>query len=204
MVLRALAWCLLSLSLLLVMPDGSSSRPPDVPDAGTAVPIAVQHLDDLDPSHLVIPALQVDADMVAAPTTIEYDPFLGKNVESFGVPADMRSTTWWSGGPRPGAAGLAVVLGHTQVGGQGVFDRLGDLAPGDRVEVRGPTGSRTAGFRVVEVISGIAKSDPGALGGVLSAHHDLHGLALITCGGEFDATVGASEDNTIVIAVAQD
>ncbi|MFC4125622.1 class F sortase [Nocardia rhizosphaerae] len=200
MALRVIAVGLLSLALALLLPDGSGEDISATAVAGSAASEVVRQSDDAAPARLVVPGLGIDAAMFAAPTTVEYDPFLGRDVESFGVPGDMESTTWWSDGPRPGAQGLAVVLGHTQVNGHGVFDHLGELVPGDQLEVQPATAGRATRFRVDEVIADIPKSDPAALNAILAAHHDMRGLALITCGGRFDVTVGASAANTVVIA----
>ncbi len=200
---RVVAAGLLSLSVLLIL-NGGGDDAPMATVAGVPSQVVIQHVDDAAPARLVVPALEIDAEMVAAPTTVEFDPFLGRDVESFGVPADMASTTWWSDGPRPGGPGLAVVLGHTQVNGHGVFDHLGDMRPGELVEVHPASASGAVGFRVREVITGIPKSDPAALAGILSAHNDVRGLALITCGGEFDMAAGASAANTVVVAESVD
>ncbi|WP_316576013.1 class F sortase [Nocardia canadensis] len=204
--LRVVAVCLLAISLLLVISNVSGDETAAGVGAGypahsVAPRLSVPpRIDAAELARLVVPALDIDAPMAPAPTTVEFDPFLGREVESFGVPVDMESTTWWSDGPRPGEPGLAVVLGHTQVNGHGVFDHLGDLAPGDHLEVRPAWSGWAAGFRVREVIAGIPKSDSAALSGILSAHRAVSGLALITCDGRFDQVVGASEANTVVIA----
>ncbi len=155
--------------------------------------------DGFRPERIELPRLGIDAEVRAAGTTLAYDSFVGRVVESFGVPADMHSTTWWSEGPAPGSGGLAVILGHTQIGGgYGVFNNIGTLEPGDRIDVAGAGAS--AVFAVREVVSGIRKSDPENLSRVLSDHAETAGIALITCGGLFDADHQASEDNVVVIA----
>ena len=121
-----------------------------------------------------------------------------RTVDSFGVPPDMYSTTWWSSGPQPGSGRLAVILGHTQIGGYGVFNKLGSLRAGDTVQVSGRDGALR--FRVTTVRTGISKTDPYALRNALERHPDDSALALITCSGTFDTEYDQSTENTVVFA----
>lgn len=199
----ALLWALFAAALLLVAPTGVPTGESSVetvhrtaPTVATSPPSAGP---GFRPDRIMVPRLDIDAKVTPAGTTFSDDPFLGRVVESFGVPADMRSTTWWSEGPEPGSGGLAVILGHTQIGGgYGVFNDIGTLRSGDRIDVTGR--DRSTSFLVRDVISGIDKRDPGRLSQVLSEHAETAGIALITCGGLFDADRRASEDNIVVIA----
>ncbi|WP_330180086.1 class F sortase [Nocardia sp. NBC_01503] len=198
-----LLWVLLAVALPTVIPHGG---PPDESSAETVhetAPVIVAPPlpagEGFRPDRIRLPRLSIDAAVTPAGTTVAYDPFLGRAVDSFGVPDDMRSTTWWSEGPAPGSGGLAVILGHTQIGGgYGVFNDIGTLGPGERIDVTGVDAA--ASFVVREVVSGIDKRDPGNLSRVLSDHADTAGIALITCGGLFDADRRASADNIVVIA----
>ncbi|WP_406042548.1 sortase [Micromonospora sp. NBC_00898] len=52
-------------------------------------------------------------------------------------PADFARAGWYGGGPSPGDPGPAVLAGHLDSrAGPAVFAHLGELRPGDRVEVR--------------------------------------------------------------------
>lgn len=96
---------------------------------------------------------------------------------------------------------MAILLGHTQVGGgYAVFNRLGELHPGDQVSVADGTGSIRADFRITRVVSGVPKNDPEALRRVLSDNAGGAQLALITCGGDFDVSYRASADNVVAFA----
>jgi sortase (surface protein transpeptidase) len=152
----------------------------------------------LTPTHVYVPAIHVDTSVVAKPTQRTKDPFLDRTVASFGVPDDMYTTTWWSSGPQPGSGAMAVILGHTQVGGDGVFNKLGSLHYGAHVSVTGD--GRTLEFDVIGVRTGISKTDPYALRKALAAHPADAALALITCSGTFDTDYDQSTENTVAFA----
>ncbi|WP_341268247.1 class F sortase [Gordonia malaquae] len=134
--------------------------------------------------------------MSEKPSTVQWNPFVGRNVRSFGVPDDMTSVARWSDGPAFSETGMAVVLGHTQIGGPAVFNNLGSLPIGSEVEIvdRG-TSFR---YRVSGHALRVPKTNPMALAHVLDKARIRADLALITCDGPFDSTARASEDNTIV------
>ena len=129
-------------------------------------------------------------------------PFLGgQTVSTFAVPPDGSSVGWWADGPLVGAPGMAILLGHTRVGGSyAVFNRLGELRPGDQVTVEDGAGSARAEFRITQVVSDVPKDDPEALRKVLSDNAQGAQLALITCGGDFDLGYRASADNIVAFA----
>ncbi|TSE00506.1 class F sortase [Skermania sp. ID1734] len=183
------------------MPAGnpaSLSRPLST----TAVDIPAGVDDPLTPGQLYIPTIGVNANILSLPTQMAPAPFLGgQDVPSFGVPPDMAQTAWWSDGPAIGAPGMAIIVGHTQVGGAfGVFNNLPTLKPGDRIQVEDRNGQRRIAFQVSAVVASISKRDPGALRQVLATHPPQARLALITCSGEFNSDLGASADNVVVFA----
>jgi LPXTG-site transpeptidase (sortase) family protein len=110
----------------------------------------------------------------------------------------MYTTTWWSSGPRPGGHGMAVILGHTQIGGYGVFNNLAKLKVRDTIGVI--RGNTTLRFVVEAVHTGISKKDPTALQSVLSEHPADARLALLTCSGHFNQSYRESAENTVVFA----
>ena len=156
----------------------------------------------IDPGQLYIPAITVNAPIISLPTQMSPDPFQGgKSVSSFGVPPDMARTAWWSDGPRIGSNDMAVVVGHSQIGGGvGVFDNLAKLKPGDEITIESPDGSQRITLHVSEVHPGISKRDPDALQQTLSAHPAAARLALVTCGGTADSTVRENDENVVVFA----
>ncbi|MGC4749575.1 class F sortase [Micromonospora sp. DT201] len=114
-------------------------------------------------------------------------------------PTDFDAAGWYGGGPAPGDTGPAVLAGHLDSRrGPAVFARLGELRPGDQVEVW--RGGQRLSFRVT---------------GSLRAHKDrfpteaVYGptpgaeLRLVTCGGDFDRRSGHYRDNVVVFAVTE-
>jgi sortase (surface protein transpeptidase) len=107
---------------------------------------------------------------------------------------------WFTGAPRPGDPGPAVLLGHVNGGGQaGIFARLGELGPGDEVLVERADGS-TVRFTVRRVDQ-VPKTDFPTD----EVYGDTDGpeLRLITCGGSFDESADSYRDNIIVYATTR-
>jgi LPXTG-site transpeptidase (sortase) family protein len=104
---------------------------------------------------------------------------------------------WFTGAPRPGEAGPAVILGHVNGGGHaGIFARLHELADGDEVRVKRVDGS-TLTFTVTRVDQVPKDAFPTD-----EVYGNTEGpeLRLITCGGDFDRSAHSYEDNIIVYA----
>ena len=114
------------------------------------------------------------------------------------VPSSTAVAGWYTGSPRPGAIGPAVIAGHIDSHtGPGVFFHLPQLRPGDHVYVRRADGT-LAVFRVTAVRS-YAKDRFPTLA-VYGPTRDAE-LRLITCGGAFDPRLGSYLSNTVVYAV---
>jgi LPXTG-site transpeptidase (sortase) family protein len=113
------------------------------------------------------------------------------------VPQSTAVAGWYTGSPRPGAVGSAVIAGHIDSRtGPGVFFRLSSLRPGDRVYVRRADGT-LAVFRVTAVRQFSKDSFPTSA--VYGPTPDPE-VRLITCGGTFDPQLGSYLSNTIVYA----
>ena len=113
------------------------------------------------------------------------------------VPVSTAVAGWYTGGPRPGQVGSAVIAGHIDSYlGPGVFFRLRLLRPGDRVYVR-QAGGRLAVFRVYAERS--YPKDRFPTQKVYGPAPDPE-LRLITCGGTFDAATGSYLNNVVVYA----
>ena len=111
------------------------------------------------------------------------------------VPSSTAVAGWYTGGPRPGAVGSAIIVGHIDsLTGPGVFYRLSELRVGDRVYVQRADGT-TAEFRVTAVRS--YPKDQFPTDTVYGPAPDAE-LRLITCGGAFDAATGHYLSNTVV------
>ena len=187
----------------------SGQETPPAPDpataAGSSTPAPVAEV----PATTTVPAPMTPSVPVAEPVSVSIPAIdvrsdllrLGLNDDhTLEVPplaADSKAG-WYTGSPRPGQAGPAVILGHVDSAeyGPGVFFDLGALHRGDRVDVARADGT-VAAFAVDRVAS-YPKSDFATL--------DVYGntpgpeLRLITCGGEFDASQRSYEDNIVVFA----
>ncbi len=113
------------------------------------------------------------------------------------VPPSTAVAGWYTGSPRPGAVGSAVIAGHVDSHvGPGVFFRLSSLRPGDLAYVRRADGT-LAVFRVTAVREFGKDSFPTAA--VYGPTPDAE-LRLITCGGTFDPQLRSYLSNTVVYA----
>ena len=98
--------------------------------------------------------------------------------------------------PTPGEVGPAVVAGHVDWTGPGVFYNLHKLVAGNEVLVTRADGSRAV-FRVTRVQEYAKTAFPTA-----EVYGDIAyaGLRLITCGGSFNRQTGHYEDNIVAFA----
>ncbi len=105
---------------------------------------------------------------------------------------------WYKNSPTPGSVGPAIILGHidSKKYGPGVFYELGNLKPGDEVDV-----TRQDGSVAVFKIDGV-KSYPKNAFPTLAVYGNIDhaGLRLITCGGTFDPSIGSYESNIVAFA----
>ncbi|HEU4349375.1 MAG TPA: class F sortase [Actinoplanes sp.] len=140
------------------------------------------------PVRLRIPALRVDSRLDR----------LGLQPDgAIAVPERPEIAGWYAGGPRPGQAGPAVILGHVDSRtGPGIFARLGTVRPGARVHVE-----RADGTSVTFRITGVSRVPKTRFptGPVYAPTLDP-ALRLVTCGGTFDRTRGSYRDNVIAYA----
>lgn len=152
------------------------------------------------------PASPVTAARVARPVSLSI-PVIGVHTRlirlgltaqgTLQVPASTSVAGWYTGGPRPGQVGSAVIAGHIDSYlGPGVFFRLRLLRPGDRVYVR-QAGGRLAVFRVYAEHS--YPKDHFPTQRVYGPAPDPE-LRLITCGGTFNPAAGSYLNNVVVYA----
>jgi Sortase domain len=113
------------------------------------------------------------------------------------VPSTTSVAGWYTGSPRPGAIGSAIIVGHIDsLTGPGVFYRLSELRRGDDVYVARTDGT-TAEFRVTSVQTYLKDRFPTQT--VYGPTPDAE-LRLITCGGAFDPATGHYLSNIVVYA----
>ena len=163
----------------LPVPNGPFVTPPPPPQAPQALPVA-------RPVLLTIPLIGVRTRLIKLGLTT------GGAMQ---VPSTTTVAGWYTGSPRPGAIGSAIIVGHIDsVTGPGVFFRLSELRPGDFVYVLRSDGT-TARFQVTAVQSYLKDDFPTetVFGPAPSAQ-----LRLITCGGDFDFATGHYLSNTVV------
>jgi LPXTG-site transpeptidase (sortase) family protein len=113
------------------------------------------------------------------------------------VPSSVAVAGWYTGSPRPGSIGSAVIVGHVDSKtAPGVFVRLDKLKAGSDVFVKRADGT-TVEFRVTKVQEYLKDNFPT---------QDVYGptpdaeLRLITCGGAFDPATGHYTSNIVVYA----
>ncbi len=141
------------------------------------------------PSTIRIDAIGVDAPI---------DP-VGLDTEgAMQVPARGERVGWYQRGSVPGQPGTAALTAHvdTRRGGHGAFVRLGELRPGDNVEIVDVSGARTM-WQVTGRERRAKETLPGA---AVFARSGPPQLVLITCGGAFDTATRSYADNVLVYA----
>jgi LPXTG-site transpeptidase (sortase) family protein len=113
------------------------------------------------------------------------------------VPPTASIAGWYTGSPRPGAIGSAVIAGHIDSYlGPGIFFHLSQLRHGDRVYVRRTDGT-LAVFAVTSVRTYLKTHFPTQ--SVYGPTPDPE-LRLITCGGTFDYQSRSYLSNVVVYA----
>jgi sortase (surface protein transpeptidase) len=114
------------------------------------------------------------------------------------VPSSTTVAGWYTGSPRPGEIGSAIVAGHIDSAqGPGVFFRLRLLHAGDLVYVRRSDDTLVV-FRVYAERMYAKNRFPTLRVYGPTPDAELH---LITCGGVFDSATGSYLSNVVVYAV---
>lgn len=168
-------------------PTSPGSPTPSASGSTAGGGVAAVHLARSTPLRVKIAAIGVNSPLMD----------LGLQADgSLEVPPSGFPAGWYTGGPTPGQLGPAVIAGHIDWNGPGVFFRLHDLKPGDEVTVTRADGS-TPVFRVTRVAQFPKDQFPTQL---VYGNIDYAGLRLITCGGSFNSRSGHYEDNIIVFA----
>jgi Sortase domain len=162
---------------VLPAPTGPIAAAP-LPDAApVALPVA-----------LTIPAIGVQTALIHLGLTAS---------GALQVPSAASIAGWYTGSPRPGAVGSAVIAGHIDSYiGPGIFFHLSQLRRGDRVYVRRADGT-LAVFAVTSVRTYPKEHFPTQ--SVYGPTPDPE-LRLITCGGTFDYQLRSYLSNVVVYA----
>jgi sortase (surface protein transpeptidase) len=139
------------------------------------------------PVRIRIPAIELDQPLTNV--RVQQDGRLG-------VPDDPAHIGWWSDGPRPGAPGAAVIVGHVDSPtGPGAFHALSTLHPGDEVTV--VREDRTITFTIQALREYEKDAFPDSQVYATSGPPSLH---LITCSGTYDRSRGEYRHNLVVYA----
>ncbi|HEX3195477.1 MAG TPA: class F sortase [Streptosporangiaceae bacterium] len=140
------------------------------------------------PTWLSIPSLAIRTRLI----------HLGVNRDgTLQVPSSTTVAGWYTGSPRPGTVGSAVIAGHVDSRtGPGIFFWLRTLHRGDRIYV-----GRADGTMAVFTVTKIRKfaKDEFPTAAVYGPVPDAE-LRLITCGGIFDRSHGSYLSNVVVFA----
>jgi sortase (surface protein transpeptidase) len=163
--------------------------PVAVPSGRTVAPVSLSAVQPTPkPVWLTIPAIGVKAPIIN----------LGLNRNgTLQVPSTTTVAGWYTGSPRPGATGSAVIAGHVDSRtGPGIFYWLRKMRPGQRIYVRRADGT-LAVFTVTAVRIYTKSKFPTAM--VYGPVPDAE-LRLITCGGTFDYARGSYLSNVVVYA----
>lgn len=168
---------------------GTVPTVPTVPAAVTRVlPTAVA------PNRIDIPKLKQSARIVSVATT--------PNGE-LDVPVNPKVVGWWRYGAKPGARkGTAILAGHVNYAGvDGSMAKIGKLAPGDLVYVYGKHNADNK-TKVRFKVTGVRTYHKTVLPyKKIFDQKTLGRIAIVTCGGPFDAATGSYLDNIVVFAL---
>ncbi|WP_228083899.1 class F sortase [Streptomyces profundus] len=171
-----------------------SEGPPGPPlgaPATSAPPTGVAHapLAHAEPTWVTIPAIGVDAPL----TSVGLDPEGWVDAP----PQEVDNLAgWFRDAASPGSAGTAVLVGHVDnAAGPAVFYGLGELRPGDTVQV-----IREDGLEATFTVYETAVYEKDQLPERVYQDTDHPELRLITCGGPFEPGSGGYAGNVVVYA----
>jgi hypothetical protein len=150
--------------------------------------------DIVAPNRIEIPKIHANAPIVPVGTTAD------RELE---IPLDPHVVGWWHYGAKPGATvGTAILAGHINYAGvTGSMAEIGKLDPGDLVYVFGKQNAdnkHEVAFRVTGVRTYHKTHLPYQ---EIFDQKSVGRIAIVTCGGPFDASTGNYLDNIVVFAV---
>jgi hypothetical protein len=150
--------------------------------------------DIVSPNRIEIPKIHAVAPIVPVGTTAD------RELE---IPLNPKRVGWWKYGAKPGATtGTAILAGHINYAGvTGPMATIGKLNPGDDVFVFGTQNAdkqHEVRFRVTGVRTYHKTRLPYQQ---IFDQKSVGRIAIVTCGGPFDASTGNYLDNIVVFAV---
>ncbi|HZC71856.1 MAG TPA: class F sortase [Jatrophihabitans sp.] len=150
--------------------------------------------DIISPNRIEIPKIHANAPIVPVGTTSDGE---------LEVPLNPRTVGWWRYGAKPGATvGTAILAGHINYAGvTGSMAEIGALDPGDQVFVFGKQNAQRR-HEVRFTVTGVRTYHKTHLPYKKIFDQKSAGrIAIVTCGGPFDASTGNYLDNIVVFAV---
>lgn len=171
---------------------GRNADQPPAQNVG-AVGAQARAVPHVSPRRVVIPKLQASAPIIHVSTTADGE---------LGIPQNPKVVGWWSPGAKPGARrGTAILAGHINYAGvTGALADIGSLSPGDKVKIFGKHKGRP--IEVTFAVTGVRTYHKTHLPyRKIFNQHRAGRLALVTCGGPFDAATGNYLDNIVAYAV---
>lgn len=179
--MRAVQRCVLLAAVLLATGCATPDTPPPAPAAATAGAPA-------EPVSVSIPRIGAESNLIPLGLTPD---------GAMAVPDTAGQAGWYEHGPRPGAPGPAIVVGHVDYKGeQGVFGRLTQLRVGDDILIGTADGTvlRYRTHRVQQVGKDDFPWDQ------VARDTPWPELRVVTCTGAFDRVARSYVDNLIVYA----
>ncbi|HEU5315993.1 MAG TPA: class F sortase [Chloroflexota bacterium] len=141
------------------------------------------------PLRLAIPRLGVDAPVISVGLTPQM---------AMDVPQRAEEVGWYEFSARPGLKGNSILAGHLDWNGTpGVFRRLSDLRPGDKLAVRGADGQE----RPYTVDWNREWPLSSAPVGTIFEALERPAITLITCGGRWNAATQRYDTRVVVRAL---
>lgn len=114
------------------------------------------------------------------------------------MPWDIETAAWYKYSPTPGELGPSVIVGHLDGANYanmtGVFYRLHELSPGDKIMITRTDGT-VAVFKIL-YLKQVPQNDFPTQ--EIYGNINYAGIRLITCGGTFDSSTGHYNQNTVV------
>lgn len=165
-----------TLAVLPVREPAPIAVAPAIPAADVAMGIGSSFAVPGKPARLLISAIGVDA-------AVQSVGLFWNGDGSMGIPTNFTDVAWYNGGPVPGMPGSAVIDGHLDGKNvrKAVFYNLGNLKPGDLVEVVDKAG-KTFKFQVVRLM---AYDYNASTSDIFSGDTSKARLNLITCAGDW-------------------
>lgn len=174
----------------------SSSSTSQSSGGSAATPAPAQKIVGPSMARSVPTSISIPSIKLASSPLVQYG--LDKN-GAIDIPASKPGMPagWFNGSPTPGQQGPSVIVGHVDSkSGPSVFFHLGQLRPGQTVEVSLQSGR--IGTFTIDSVEEYHKAQFPTLR--VYGRTDRAALRLITCGGQFNPQVGHYEDNIVVFA----